>query len=262
MDSFSLSESLAGLPLGGLKFYQSTGSTNDIAMDWAENGAADFSLVVADHQSAGRGRMKRKWVTAPGSALAFSLILRPEMAETARFGLFSPLGAMAVCDALADSFELQAEIKWPNDVLLRRRKICGILSEVVWLGDKPVAMVVGIGVNVAPLSVPPPEDVLFPADCIENVFGGPVDRERLLRSILDAFANRRKSLTTPQFLSDWEQRLAFMGEPVSLQSTGRDPFIATVAGIAPDGNLRVRDQNGTIQEIAAGEIHLRPLKTT
>src|SRR5664279_6508775 len=109
---------LTGLPLGGLRYFDSIGSTNDDALAWARAGAPDFSLVVADAQTAGRGRLLRRWITNPGSALAFSLVLRPSTQESECLPRFSPLGAVAVRQALADLFGLPAEIKWPNDVLL------------------------------------------------------------------------------------------------------------------------------------------------
>ncbi|MEN4100610.1 MAG: biotin--[acetyl-CoA-carboxylase] ligase, partial [Anaerolineaceae bacterium] len=118
---------LAGLPVSELRYFDSIGSTNDEALRWAEQGAPDAALVVADTQTAGRGRMDRRWVTRPGVALAFSLALRPTPVEASALGLFSPLGALAVAAALRENYGLLAEVKWPNDVLLERRKCCGIL---------------------------------------------------------------------------------------------------------------------------------------
>ena len=119
---------LTGLPLGGLRYFDSIGSTNDEALAWARAGAPDYSLVVADTQTAGRGRLQRRWVTNPGAALAFSLVLWPAPQERQCLPRFSPLGAVAVRQALAVVFGLPAEIKWPNDVLLGRCKVAGVLA--------------------------------------------------------------------------------------------------------------------------------------
>jgi BirA family biotin operon repressor/biotin-[acetyl-CoA-carboxylase] ligase len=257
MNEETLRVRLADIPLGGLKFFEATGSTNDAAMTWAEQGAPDFSLVVADSQTAGRGRFQRRWVTNPGTALAFSLLLRPTPAEMGNMGMFSALGAMAVCDAL-ERLGLTGQIKWPNDVLLQERKVCGILSEAVWLGNQLQAVILGIGVNVAPGSVPPPEEVIFPAVCVEEVLGQAVERADLLREILQALTQRRKALVSPGFVKAWEARLAFRGKQVRLSKTGDDGLIGVVDGIEPDGSLRLLGHDGKINIVAVGEIHLRP----
>ena len=159
-----------------LRFFESIGSTNDEAMAWADAGAEDWSLVVADQQTQGRGRLGRHWVTNPGAALAFSLVLRPSREEMAFASLFSPLGGMGVASAL-EEIGLAALVKWPNDVLLNRRKVCGILGEAAWTGDRLNGMVLGIGVNVASESVPPAGELLFPATCVEAELGRPLDRQ-------------------------------------------------------------------------------------
>jgi BirA family transcriptional regulator, biotin operon repressor / biotin---[acetyl-CoA-carboxylase] ligase len=258
MDKQGLEALLADLPLGGIQYYPTISSTNDVALTWAENGAVDFSLVIADHQSAGRGRFQRRWVTQPGSALAFSLILRPTSREVECFGFFSALAAIAVCDTLEKSLNLSAEIKWPNDVLLNRRKTCGILVEAVWNGSNAQAIVIGVGVNVAPSSVPPESEVLFPATCVETEFGRPVIRELLLKQILAAMFQQRGKMVLSQFRLTWESQLAFRGEWVRLEGAGRDPLVARIEGIDEDASLRVQSQDGKIHHIAAGEIHLRP----
>src|SRR3989304_5947628 len=120
MDEAVLKEVLAGLPLGSIRFYDRTGSTNDEAARWAEAGAPHLSLVVADEQTAGRGRLGRRWYTPSGSALAFSLILRgggqdaflPYMPHEA-IPRLTALGTLAVYDALRQGYDLDPQIKWP-----------------------------------------------------------------------------------------------------------------------------------------------------
>ena len=163
MDSFSLEKSLAGLRLGPLHYYHQIGSTNDEAARWAADGAPDLSLFVADEQTDGRGRLGRRWFTPAGSALALSLILRDQGQGSAlprHITRLTALGALAVCDALSDLYALQAEIKWPNDVLLSRRKIAGVLAEAHWQGEQLVAVILGIGVNVRQAALPLPREAL------------------------------------------------------------------------------------------------------
>ena len=128
MDEKQLRKSLADLPLGGIRFFKQTGSTNDVALAWATEGAADLSLVVADEQTSGRGRLGRRWLTPPGTALALSLILHPKPTEYNYFSLFSGLGSLALTQILSER-GLPAQVKWPNDVLIADRKTAGILVE-------------------------------------------------------------------------------------------------------------------------------------
>lgn len=257
MDEYRLREYLKDLPVAALRWSEVTGSTNLDAMNWASSGADDFSLVVADQQSQGRGRLGRKWITIPGAALAFSIIIRPTEAETTHLGLFSPLGAVAVADALS-VLGLQPVIKWPNDVLLNRKKTCGILAEAVWSGQHLDALVLGIGVNVALPSVPPPDQVLFPATCVESELGNSLDRFALLFSILQSVLDWRKHLGTRTFLDAWQSRLAFIGEKVFVSSGGNMAVEGLLLGVDSDGSLRLDVGAGEITAIQVGDVQLRP----
>jgi len=260
MDEVLLRDHLSGLPLAALRCLDVTGSTNQDAMQWAEQGANDFSLVVADHQTAGRGRLGRKWVTNPGAALAFSLILRPDRTEEGALGLFSGLAALAVCGALA-AHGLQAEIKWPNDVLLNRKKTCGILAEAAWSGARLDALVLGVGVNVNAGSVPPPAEMMYPATCVESELGAPVDRFALLGAILRELAAWRPRMTSPEFVAAWQARLAFLGEPIQVASPDQDALDGVLLGIDREGGLRLdRGENG-FMTVLAGDVRLRPHST-
>jgi len=248
---------LEGLPVPSIYYYASIGSTNDFARSLAENDTPDGTLVVADEQTEGRGRFNRRWETPPGSALAFSLVLHPGLAEMPRLGLFSGWCGLAVCSVLRRVYGLDAQIKWPNDVLVERRKVCGILVEAHWLGSRLQGVIAGIGVNVSPPSVPPPDHVIFPAACVEQFLGRPVERERLLAEILNTLIDLRPSLGSPQFLDSWEEWLAFKGEWVKVEQPG-ESLTGQVVGIAGFGGLRLRVEDGREVEVAVGDVRLRP----
>jgi BirA family biotin operon repressor/biotin-[acetyl-CoA-carboxylase] ligase len=258
MDADLLLAYLKGLPIPAARWLDATGSTNDDAARWAASGAPDGALVVADRQEGGRGRMGRTWVTRPGGALAFSLILRLSQAEQPLLTLFSPLGAMAVADAL-ETVGLKPEVKWPNDVLLGRRKVCGILAEAAWLGDELQALVVGVGVNIAPSSVPPAEGLLYPAACVEEFLGQSLDRFELLRRIMTALFQRRTQIGQSEFFTDWEARLAFKGQTVVLSPPGENAIRGKLLGVDAQGNLRLCDEDGTERIVTAGDLTLRPI---
>jgi BirA family biotin operon repressor/biotin-[acetyl-CoA-carboxylase] ligase len=282
MDQQSLEQALSGLALGPIRYYDSIDSTNTEAARWAAAGAADLSLVVADEQTAGKGRLGRRWHTPPGSALAFSLVLRPRTADGGRpsgtgvqfadIGRLTALGALGVREALQELYGLPAAIKWPNDVLVGGRKLAGILVEANWQGDSLTAAVLGIGINVAPSSVPPAEAVSFPATCVDASLqaqdpGQSADRIILLRAVLDKVLGWRARLATPDFITAWEAALAFRGEWVSVfqdvQEIAEGGSEAArregqILGLAPDGALRLQARSGEIFSVQVGEIHLRP----
>jgi BirA family transcriptional regulator, biotin operon repressor / biotin---[acetyl-CoA-carboxylase] ligase len=264
MNERILREALSSVPLGGFRYFERVGSTNDAALAWASAGAPDLSLVYAEEQTAGRGRGSRRWFTPAGAALAFSLVLRPLPREVTSIPHFSALGALAVCEALAAN-GLEAEIKWPNDVLLDRRKVCGILAESVWTGEKVDCIVLGVGVNIRPGSVPPAEDLLFPATCLEaerTCLGQPiqtVERAALLGQILQAALTWRSRLAEAVFLQAWENRLAFRGEMVELRAEGVPARTGRVDGLEKDGSLRLLSPQGQPFMVQFGEVHVRPV---
>jgi BirA family biotin operon repressor/biotin-[acetyl-CoA-carboxylase] ligase len=268
MDQKGLELVLQGIGLGPLRFPERVGSTNSEALRWADTGAPDLSMVIADEQTAGRGRQGRTWFTPPGAALAFSLVLREDLAADrgedipSRLARLTALGALAVSQALQTEYNLAAQIKWPNDVLLERRKVCGILTEAQWQGERLIAAVLGIGVNVRPASVPPDSEVIYPATCVESALGREIDRWQLLRSVLEKILEWRGQLEEPEFLDAWEERLAFKGEQVYI-------FSGAAAQDSPDeqgillgldgaGRLRIRSHSGEVLSLSVGELRLRP----
>lgn len=247
---------LQGLLPGGLRFFASIGSTNDEALAWASAGAPDFTIVIADEQTSGRGRMGRKWFTPPASALAFSLVLRPQGIEREKVGLFSGLGALALVDALK-VYGMEARVKWPNDVLIQRKKVAGILAETVWLGMEVDSVVLGMGVNVTQASVPPPEGLNYPATCVHAEAAVP--RVALLKTLLQAIQRRRAMLASETFLRDWESALAFRGETVRVWVSDAEAVIGQMRGLEPDGSLQLGLPDGRTKTIRFGEVHLRPV---
>ncbi len=266
MDENTLQEALSDLPLGGVRFFNRTGSTNDVALAWAAVDAPDLSLVYAEEQTAGRGRGTHTWFTSPNAALAFSLVLRPLPGQQQSIPLFSALGAVAVSDVLAAQ-GLHPEIKWPNDVLLNRRKACGVLAESIWTGDKVDSIVLGIGVNIKPESVPPADQLNFPATCLEaeailqdsrNVSGA-FDRLVILRKVLQSILHWRGLLETDNFIHMWESLLAFRGEQVEIRRDGQGVSLGQLDGLERDGSLRLYSPQGDVFTIQFGEVHLRPV---
>lgn len=253
MDAAALKPYLDPLPLSRWQYHQAAGSTNDLALDWARDGAPDRALVVADAQTAGRGRGDRRWVTRPGMALAFSLILRPTAVEAGCVPRFTALAALGLIKAL-EEWGLQGQVKWPNDVLLRVKKVAGVLVEVDWQDDFPTALVVGMGVNVMSDSVPPEDELRYPATSVEDVRGKEVNRWALLAETLRAMLAYREILTTPKFMEAWNAHLALRGAWVPFRMPDRETERMKVLGVLPDGSLHLETGDGEQIKAVSGEI--------
>lgn len=258
MDLNSLKVHLAGLPVPEIRYFNTLGSTNDEAQTWAQHGTPSGALVVADTQTAGRGRFDRRWHTPPGRALAFSLILHPRPAEIPHLPLFSPLAGLALCLAIEERLQISPQIKYPNDVLLNQRKIAGILVEAVWQGSDLQSIILGVGVNVLKGSAPPPTEALFPAASIEDESGVSLLREELLADFLRSFHEQRPSLGSADFIAAWQDRLAFRGRQVTLTQVGSAPLTGTLMGIDEHGALRIQLSDGSEARVSGGDLSLRP----
>ena len=277
MDQFTLETRLADLNLPAIRCLVCTDSTNSEASRWISAGALDSSLVVAEEQTAGRGRGDRRWTTVPGSGLAFSLVIFPQHHGPFIVPRRTVIGALAIKDALHSLYGLSAQIKWPNDVLLNHKKVAGLLTDNYWSGDELVAVILGFGINVTPAAIDPrliPVDSFaFPATCVEDALGRPVDRIELLHAVLHAYFSWRPRITSPEFMRQWEANLAFLGEwvqiipgescgkdglPVSLENAPLPVSEGKVLGLTPDGALKLLTRSGETVTAQNGEVRLRP----
>jgi BirA family biotin operon repressor/biotin-[acetyl-CoA-carboxylase] ligase len=257
MDQNELNKLLSKLKLGSIRYFDSLGSTNDEALAWATSGAKDMSLLVADEQTMGRGRYDRPWFTPPGSALAFSLIIHPLLEERPHLSRLVGLAALSIAKAI-QARGLYPEVKWPNDVLLSRRKVAGVLIELVWSGEDVENVVIGMGVNITKRSVPSTDILRFPAISMEDALGKPVDRAEVLYDILANFVSLRPLLGTEELIKEWEKLLAYQGRQVQVEMGGGQVAIGKVTGLESDGSLILRDENGKSITVRFGDVRLRP----
>jgi BirA family transcriptional regulator, biotin operon repressor / biotin---[acetyl-CoA-carboxylase] ligase len=225
---------------------------------WAAANAPDFSIVIADEQTQGRGRLDRKWFTPKGSGLAFSLILRP----TATLRPYLPrtvgLAALSIAESCS-KLGLAPRIKWPNDILLNGKKAAGILIENIWSGDEIDSLVIGMGINVHKESVPPAEVLQFPATSLEDELGKETpSREDILFNILSSFIRWRERVGTDELIHAWEEILAFRGEQVQVQTGSESYITGKLLGLESDGSLRLRDTHDKSVIIRFGDVSLRP----
>ncbi len=262
----NLEECRARFNLGEVLYFPRLGSTNDLALDMLSQGCAHRTLIIADEQTAGRGRQGRKWFTLAGSALALSLVIKdlPPWQESALnvgdlLGRYTALGAVGVCQALNQNYQLEARIKWPNDVLIHDKKVGGILAEAQWQGEQVLGVVLGVGLNIQPPSVPDESELRYPATCIERELGKPVRRSEVLFATLSAIFAWHERLLLPEFIQKWEELLAFRQEWIEiLIGPEKQPtsIQVQILGLDDRGYLKVRTADQREWMLAQGEIHL------
>lgn len=233
-----------------------TGSTNDLAADAARGGAPEGTVVIAEAQTAGRGRLGRAWQSEPGLNLYMSVLLRPELgpAEAPRLSL---LAGVAVAEAL-ETEGLEVAIKWPNDVLVGRRKIAGILTEMEAEADRVRAVVVGIGVNLNST-----EDDFLPelrdkATSVLIESGRRADRPAFAARLLESFERHYRNFSRQGLAAvaaDWNRRSCLDGQRVRVAQAGTT-VEGLCVGIDSDGALLVKQGDGEPRRVVAGDVSL------
>jgi BirA family biotin operon repressor/biotin-[acetyl-CoA-carboxylase] ligase len=244
-----LREALGTRPL---RFYARAGSTNDLAQQWALDGAPAGAVVVAEEQVTGRGRFGRAWLAPAGTALLFSVILRPQI-RAERLTRLTMVGALAVAETVMGMAPGQVRLKWPNDVWLAGRKVAGILPEAIWLGSDLQAVVLGIGVNVSVDFAGTP--LADSATSIETVTGKHVDRAALLAAILGRIDGWTARLEEPALLETWRGWLETLGRRVTATAPG-EQISGEALDVDDSGALLLRVDDGSVRRIASGEVTL------
>lgn len=227
-----------------IKYYESIGSTNDVAKAWLEAGAPDRAVVIANVQTRGRGRKGRAWQAPPDTALAVSVILRPHTHLVPQVNF---LGALAVCDLATDAGCSKIGIKWPNDVQAHGKKIAGILPEVVWKGPEALGVVLGIGLNVR-IDFSRTE-LADTATSLESIVNRRLDRADLLQSLLRHVDRWYSHISEDILFTSWKSRLSVLGKRIEV-----DDVVGTAVDALPNGSLLLSDDFGVLQTVQAGDI--------
>jgi BirA family biotin operon repressor/biotin-[acetyl-CoA-carboxylase] ligase len=232
--------------------FESLPSTNTELARLASEGGPEGVTVVADEQTAGRGRLQRAWSSPRGAGLYFSILLRPTIPQN-YWPLITFMAAIAVGDALREAAGVETDIKWPNDLLSGERKICGILAEAI---DTPAgrAVILGIGINLTQSAYPP--ELAEVATSVAEASGRPVDREQILAALLDALARWYPALDEPgQIVDAWSNRSSYAIGKLVQVSNGDDVWQGATCGVEPDGALRLRTPSGEIKIVRAGDVY-------
>lgn len=218
-------------------------STMDECHALAERGEPEGVVVVADAQTAGRGRAGRAWYSPPGQAIYASAVLRPAL-RPEQVGWLTMIGALAVLDCVSDSVAPHAAlgIKWPNDVMVGGKKLAGVLVEASWAGDQLDYAVLGIGLNANTRFDAAPDEVRMRATSLREVLGCEVDREGVLEQLLVAF-NTRYARLPESPVAGYARYLDTLGKRVRL-SVGDEIVEGEAARVEDDGALVVVTASG------------------
>jgi BirA family transcriptional regulator, biotin operon repressor / biotin---[acetyl-CoA-carboxylase] ligase len=239
-----------------------TASTNADLLARARDGEPEGVVLVAEEQSAGRGRMGRTWVSPPRAALTFSLLVRPAAVSPARRGWLPLLAGVAVASAVTAMTGVQTQLKWPNDVLAGPAKLGGILTEAA---DDAVVVGVGLNVSIRPEELPPPGPGALAATSLRLAGSRATDREPLLTAILADFERWyqawRQADGDPDhsgLRAGYLQLSGTVGRRVRAELPGGQLLSGLAVGVDSDGRLLVRSAPGADVPVAAGDVvHLR-----
>jgi BirA family biotin operon repressor/biotin-[acetyl-CoA-carboxylase] ligase len=236
--------------------FEQVSSTNDVARELAVSGATEGVCVIAREQIAGRGRQGRSWSSPPGEGLYLSLILRPQVTASAS-ALITLAAAIAVAETLRLDFQTDADIKWPNDVLIRGRKLCGVLVESAIEGDRLQYAIMGIGVNIAQRSFP--EHISDSATSLFLETGRVTAPEGFMIAMLPRLEQwYTASLShADSVIARWEELSSSAHDCLVRVESPEGTLEGFTRGLMPSGALIVELANGERREIVSGELKVR-----
>jgi BirA family biotin operon repressor/biotin-[acetyl-CoA-carboxylase] ligase len=236
-----------------IRVFEQTTSTNDIAARLAQDGVKEGVVIFAESQSKGRGRLGRTWISPPRKGLWFSILLRPNMRPQAATQL-TVAGATALVRAIQQQTEIEPEIKWPNDILIRGKKVAGILTELTAELERVKDIVLGIGVDVNIDEFP--ADLRRIATSLKIETGAHVDRAALAAAMLRELDRDYARICAGEFAEvaeEWQERCTTIGKAVSIRLGDR-----VVRGLAEsldsDGAMLLRTEHGHLERIIGGDV--------
>ena len=233
-------------------YYPSLASTMEVAKQEAEKGAAEGTVIIADEQTAGKGRIKRVWLTPKGN-IALSVILYPSVAYLPSLIMLASLAAIHSIEAATG---LKSQVKWPNDVLINGKKVCGVLIESNVRGDIVDYAIIGIGVNVSLRLYDFPE-IQPTATSLSDELGKEVSRLNVIRCLLVEIERLYLALLAGgSIYQEWRDSLVTLGRRVQVK-WGETIYEGIAESVARDGSLLLHHSDGSLTKIVAGDVTLR-----
>lgn len=236
-------------------FSQSIGSTNEWAKKLAKFGASEGTVAIAKIQTAGRGRLCRNWIS-PEGGLWFSVILRPRISASEAVKLVFVAG-LVVAEVLHEQYDLQAETKWPNDVLIKGQKVCGVLAEMSTTGGKADFVILGLGVNANfHVKIAFPKGLWGTATSITDETRKKVDLDYLFRALIEKLEDYYGVFLKDGFgavLKEWKMYAGFLGRRVDIVDHG-ERVRGTASDVDEDGLLVLKLEDGSLRHFVIGDV--------
>jgi BirA family biotin operon repressor/biotin-[acetyl-CoA-carboxylase] ligase len=233
----SLDQLRYDLGLGKVLYRDSLPSTNITAQEWLAQGCPNFSMITADQQTSGKGRLGRRWYTNPQSSLAFSLIITQDFLPPASYPGYV---AVSISQALKYLSNDLVEIKWPNDILINGEKVCGVLTETIWSGNVLSGIIIGIGINVFESSLNIQEELRHPATFLQKHVDKPISRIDLLGRIAMRLVENHNTEKWVELHTQWNQNLAFKNQQIRAMRQEGNMISGTLSGVALSGELEIK----------------------
>ena len=226
--------------------FQELESTMDKAKILAKKNADHLSVVIAENQNCGRGRLNRKWFSSKGG-LWFTIILKPQIPPQLAF-IYNFAASLSLSKSLKQLFNIKVYVKWPNDILLNGKKLTGLISEMETRGDMVEFINIGIGINVNNN----PEQYEPKAISLKNVLKKKISRRLILETFLDDFENRIENIDCSKIIKQWKKMTSTIGSQVRVE-TLQDTFKGVAIDVDETGALIIKDKNGKKQKIIYGD---------
>lgn len=227
-------------------YYPELTSTMDVAKEMARQGAQHLSVIVAERQNKGRGRLSRRWVSKDGG-LYFTVILRPQVPLNLA-GRYNFAASVALVKVFRELYQVEAHVKWPNDILINEKKLCGMISEIDAAEDMVAFLNIGIGINVN--NDPTPEEPNATSLC--NVLGRQVNRQEILASFLDKFDHTIQNQTLDAIIEEWKEYTITLNRQVKIVTT-RDTHEGRAVDIDEDGALILEQADNSLLKVVYGD---------
>jgi len=239
-----------------IHYFSEITSTNDLAKEMALLGAKEGTVIIAETQTSGKGRLSRKWAS-PRGGIWLSTILRPKLSAK-DIPKLTLMTSLAVAQTISQLFNLKTEVKWPNDVLINARKVCGILTEANTRGDTTNFVVVGIGINANIELDSLPKQVRKNATSLKHELKREIDREHFLRVLLEKMEHYYLMLLEGKFnlvLKEWKSLCGFLNSHVKVTSF-KEKIEGWAIDVDENGALIIKLQDGTLRKVLFGDVNL------
>jgi BirA family biotin operon repressor/biotin-[acetyl-CoA-carboxylase] ligase len=241
-----------------LYYHPVIGSTNTQLKHLAEQGTPHGTLVLAEEQTAGRGRFERRWEAPTGSSLLMSILLRPDFLSPGQATWLTMISALAVVEAVESVTGLQAGLKWPNDVVFDGRKLAGLLTETGFNGSRLAWVVLGTGLNVNLSPAQLPAEMRSRVGSVQMFLQRPISRLEILQAYLSCLESRYLALENGyEPHQEWAARLTTLGQQITVKhSNGSPPIKGLAEAVREDGALLLRLPDGSLEPVLAGDVTL------